>query len=167
MSGLSVDVAVSGPVFDGRAEAAAHASCEVIRHALGTKGEQLAFIAFTGSIRDDHGVFTSQFTQTDHSTVYSWTSQWTRDRVHDHPSRGRETVIRTYTMPITVDLENETVVTNELATYGPWLEGTGSRNLTTRFKGYHGMRKAAQVLNGMAEAIGEEAMGPFVDEMNA
>lgn len=25
--------------------------------------------------------------------------------------------------------------------YGPWLEGTGSRNRTTRFKGYHTFRK--------------------------
>lgn len=30
--------------------------------------------------------------------------------------------------------------------YGPWLEGVGSRNNTTRFKGYHAFRKAAQAL---------------------
>lgn len=28
--------------------------------------------------------------------------------------------------------------------YGPWLEGTGSRNRTTRFKGYHLWRLATQ-----------------------
>ncbi len=28
--------------------------------------------------------------------------------------------------------------------YGPWLEGTSSRNQSTRFKGYHLFRKAAQ-----------------------
>src|SRR3990172_8731549 len=27
--------------------------------------------------------------------------------------------------------------------YGPWLEGVGSRNNTTRFRGYHAFRKAA------------------------
>ena len=30
--------------------------------------------------------------------------------------------------------------------YGPWLEGTGSRNETTRFKGYSTFRRAAQYL---------------------
>lgn len=39
--------------------------------------------------------------------------------------------------------------------YGPWLEGVGSRNLTTRFKGYHSFRKVATRLeariHGMAE----------------
>lgn len=29
--------------------------------------------------------------------------------------------------------------------YGPWLEGVGSRNKTTRFKGYFNLRKAAQL----------------------
>lgn len=30
--------------------------------------------------------------------------------------------------------------------YGPWLEGTGSRNATTRFKGYASARRATQEL---------------------
>jgi len=30
--------------------------------------------------------------------------------------------------------------------YGPWLEGVGSRNETTRFKGYHAFRNAANRL---------------------
>ena len=30
--------------------------------------------------------------------------------------------------------------------YGPWLEGTSSRNETTRFKGYSAFRRAAQYL---------------------
>ena len=30
--------------------------------------------------------------------------------------------------------------------YGPWLEGVGSRNNTTRFKGYRAFRRAAQAL---------------------
>jgi len=41
--------------------------------------------------------------------------------------------------------------------YGPWLEGVGSRNQTTRFKGYHSFRKAATRLEarigGMADRL--------------
>lgn len=38
--------------------------------------------------------------------------------------------------------------------YGPWLEGVGSRNNTTRFKGYHAFRKASQALDQYIEEIG-------------
>ena len=38
--------------------------------------------------------------------------------------------------------------------YGPWLEGVGSRNNTTRFKGYHAFRKAANVLEMRIEEMG-------------
>tara|TARA_Y100000310_G_scaffold326348_1_gene391137 strand:+ start:1845 stop:2279 length:435 start_codon:yes stop_codon:yes gene_type:complete len=37
--------------------------------------------------------------------------------------------------------------------YGPWLEGTGSRNLTTRFKGYHSFRKVGQWLDRHAKKV--------------
>jgi hypothetical protein len=39
--------------------------------------------------------------------------------------------------------------------YGPWLEGVGSRNNTTRFKGYHAFRKAAQALERRIESRGD------------
>lgn len=39
--------------------------------------------------------------------------------------------------------------------YGPWLEGVGSRNNTTRFKGYHAFRKAATALERIAHRIGD------------
>lgn len=39
--------------------------------------------------------------------------------------------------------------------YGPWLEGVGSRNRTTRFKGYHAFRKAATALEARIEGMGE------------
>jgi len=43
--------------------------------------------------------------------------------------------------------------------YGPWLEGVGSRNATTRFKGYHALRAAAQQL----EAQAPQVLAPLVD----
>lgn len=42
--------------------------------------------------------------------------------------------------------------------YGPWLEGIGSRNNTTRFKGYHAFRLAAQALERRITGIGERLM---------
>lgn len=43
--------------------------------------------------------------------------------------------------------------------YGPWLEGVGSRNATTRFKGYRALRTAAQQLEAQAPAV----LAPLVD----
>lgn len=42
--------------------------------------------------------------------------------------------------------------------YGPWLEGVGSRNRTTRFKGYHAFRKAATALEARIEGMGERLL---------
>jgi hypothetical protein len=42
--------------------------------------------------------------------------------------------------------------------YGPWLEGVGSRNNTTRFKGYHAFRNAAQALERRIESMGYQLM---------
>lgn len=39
--------------------------------------------------------------------------------------------------------------------YGPWLEGVGSRNATTRFKGYHAFREASRALEQRIEDIGD------------
>lgn len=43
--------------------------------------------------------------------------------------------------------------------YGPWLEGTGSRNYpVTRFKGYHNWRRVTQMLEKVAGPIAEKAI---------
>ena len=44
--------------------------------------------------------------------------------------------------------------------YGPWLEGTGSRNKTTRFKGYRTFRTVKQELDRDKEMLAQ----PYVDE---
>lgn len=46
-------------------------------------------------------------------------------------------------------------VTDDNQVYGPWLEGVGSRNRTTRFKGYNHWRRAAQQLDREAAEITE------------
>lgn len=41
--------------------------------------------------------------------------------------------------------------------YGPWLEGVGSRNATTPFKGYHAFRLAAQSADRQAGEIAQHS----------
>lgn len=51
--------------------------------------------------------------------------------------------------------------------YGPWLEGTGSRNRTTRFKGYRTFRIITQELNGgIAQKISERIVARYVGRMS-
>jgi hypothetical protein len=51
--------------------------------------------------------------------------------------------------------------------YGPWLEGTGSRNYpVTRFKGYASFRRTAQRLQARAMVIAENAVHRYIGRMN-
>lgn len=56
-------------------------------------------------------------------------------------------------------------VTDSGVIYGPWLEGVGSRNSTTRFKGYRTFRLAGQELNAQAGDIAEREMQPTIREI--
>lgn len=49
-------------------------------------------------------------------------------------------------------MSDRTVVTDDRSVKGPWLEGTSSRNQTTRFKGYASFRRARQSLDHVAAA---------------
>lgn len=52
--------------------------------------------------------------------------------------------------------------------YGPWLEGTGSRNApATRFEGYHSAREAAEKVDAIAQELAAPAVVRFVEEQNA
>lgn len=134
----------TGPLFNGQAKAAAARGTTAIRAAVAAEGSRLARNALTASIRH-HG-------------------DGKAERAATTTSRTRTYETGKYTMPVVVDL-SETVVTTDLATYGPWLEGTGSRNLTTRFKGYQSFRKAGQVLEGMAEAIAQRTFQRYLRQM--
>ncbi len=159
---IEFSVHISGPIFDGEAARAMREGQQAVRHELADAGEEKVRAAFTAMIKVNHGVFLGSITQTDVSRVYAWSGTWTRDA--DNGTGQRETVTRTYTMPITVeDPAVETIVTTSNAMYGPWLEGTGSRNATTRFKGYHGYRIAAGELNAEAETIAGEVLQPFIE----
>lgn len=53
-------------------------------------------------------------------------------------------------------------VTDNGVVYGPWLEGVGSRNRTTRFKGYFTFRRTTQELEARAGQIAEAALEPHL-----
>jgi hypothetical protein len=58
------------------------------------------------------------------------------------------------------------VTDSRTVVYGPWLEGTGSRNKTTRFKGYHTFRNARQETDRRATELARPVLARFIDEMN-
>ncbi|HEY0638388.1 MAG TPA: hypothetical protein VGD67_12140 [Pseudonocardiaceae bacterium] len=49
--------------------------------------------------------------------------------------------------------------------YGPWLEGTGSRNRTTSFKGYRSFRFATQELSRQAPGMAERVLQQYLPRM--
>lgn len=51
--------------------------------------------------------------------------------------------------------QTDLAVTDGGIVYGPWLDGVGSRNQTTRFKGYSMFRKAYQELESKAQAVAD------------
>lgn len=58
-----------------------------------------------------------------------------------------------------------TAVTDGGAVYGPWLEGTSSRNRTTRFKGYRIFRRITRHLRADAAPIAERVLHRYLGRM--
>lgn len=142
---MADDVTCTGPLFDGRAERAVTRGLADIRRKVALEGERLAGSALMASIRHHgRGKAVRSVTITDKSRTYQ---------------TGK------YSMPVLCGPDEE-IVTTELASYGPWLDGSGSRNQTTRFKGYHSFRLAGQQLDRLAEGIAEDAIQPYIREMN-
>lgn len=50
--------------------------------------------------------------------------------------------------------------------YGPWLEGTGSRNVSTRFKGYASFRRTGQWMNQQAPKVVQTQISNLVRGLN-
>jgi hypothetical protein len=58
-------------------------------------------------------------------------------------------------------------VNDRQSVYGPWLEGTGSRNTpATRFAGYWSARRATAALKQKAKAIGQPAVDRGIERIN-
>lgn len=51
--------------------------------------------------------------------------------------------------------------------YGPWLEGIGSRNKTTRFKGYSNYRRSVQQIQLRMNEIAQGSIGTHLSQVGA
>lgn len=56
-------------------------------------------------------------------------------------------------------------VTDQGVVYGPWLAGTGSRNRTTRFKGYPHWTLAREELDAQTEDIAQFVLARYLPRM--
>lgn len=135
----------SGALFDGRAEHLLEEGGVASRHKVAQRGQELVRAAFDGAIRVNEGRFVGSVTVIESSTSFN--------------DGG-------YTMSVAVP-QKTSVVTTSTASYGPWLDGEGSRNASSRFKGYHGFRQAAGELEAQAQSLAEAALAPWVERMNA
>lgn len=71
-----------------------------------------------------------------------------------------------YETQVTIERRTDSVRVHDRGIiYGPWLEGTGSRNRTTRFKGYANFRRAAQHVQGRVPQIAERTVRHYVNRM--
>lgn len=65
---------------------------------------------------------------------------------------------------------NDQVITDQGpkggALYGPWLEGTGSRNKTTRFKGYKNFRKIRLWLRKQVTPMAQEKLDRYLEKLS-
>lgn len=57
------------------------------------------------------------------------------------------------------------VVDDQRSVYGPWLEGTGSRNGHSRFKGYATFRKTLQQVQSKSGAIAQQIVARTVGRL--
>jgi hypothetical protein len=80
-------------------------------------------------------------------------------RVLQHPTGYYESRIQTEQQ------RNDVVITDGDVIYGPWLEGTSSRNSTTRFKGYATFRRVTQKLQNKANNIASGVLDKYIGRM--
>ncbi len=123
-----MEIILSGPLFDGRADVAAAVMCERIRHHIADIALQRLYIRFGQVLQHPTPYYTTRLRTTRESA---------QDKVHD----GK-------------------------MVYGPWLEGTGSRNRTTRFKGYRTFRIVAARVNIEKAHLAQPIVAAHMERMN-
>jgi hypothetical protein len=151
---LTLDVTATGPIFDGRAEAAVSRYREHIENVLSDLAvtriqaylpTQYMYLGNNGGtpafnpVPPDAGYLASQV----------------------HYERATE---------------DSNIVTDDPVTYGAWIEGTDDLNMVVwphrrnppprRFPGYHAFRRIAQQLDVEAQQIAEREFAPYYEEMN-
>lgn len=63
-------------------------------------------------------------------------------------------------------VEGNSVISDDKVIYGPWLEGVGSRNKTTRFKGYATFRRMTIVIQNNAVTVAEKILPEYLRRMS-
>ena len=80
-------------------------------------------------------------------------------QVLEHPTGHYKSKI------VTDRAHGDWAVTDGGVVYGPWLEGTSSRNKSSRFKGYSVFRKTKQWLEGRVEPTADANLGRHIGQM--
>lgn len=120
-------VKISGPLFDGRADAAVNAFTDEAEVRIAEHGVNMVRTQLDRVLRNPTGYYESQV-QTDRSV-------------------------------------GDVAINDNGVVYGPWLEGVGSRNRTTRFKGYATFRIVTQQLDAISVHIAEGVLPPYLARM--
>lgn len=114
---------------------------------------------FTGAVG---GMVDAMLEEMMATLAYGGLAQWHQnlDASLVHPTPYYET-------QITAEPHGDTWVVHDRGIiYGPWLEGVGSRNKTTRFKGYSALRRAFQDLVQRAPGMLQPVLERWVRRMN-
>lgn len=129
MTTYTVDVDVSGPLFDGRAQAAVADVLAATVWELAKEGRGMLGVRFVRDFQEPTGYYESRVEAQKVTRELS--------RIHDNG-----------------------------VVYGPWLEGTGSRNFpVTRFKGYGIFREVTQELQRKAPEVCERILARHIGAM--
>jgi hypothetical protein len=71
-----------------------------------------------------------------------------------------------YESRVQVSNQSDTIaVTDGGVVYGPWLEGTSSRNQSTQFKGYRVFRTVLNAMDKKAETVADKAISRAVKKI--
>src|SRR5258708_5144784 len=122
------DIRMSGPVFDGKANAEVGRFLTAAERAVTEEGVRIVRSELSRVLRHPTGCSGSRLTTAPSGSGYAV------------PDQG--------------------------VWYGPWLAGTGSRNRTTRFKGYQHWRRATQRLERLSAEVANRVLPPFLRRMN-
>jgi hypothetical protein len=141
---FNIDIDAHGPVFDGVAEGVVHRFCRDLENKIGDIGVAM--------IR--------AYLPTQYQYLRNPASLgWHKDK-HFIPGYYEDVIHK-------LDVVDAVLIHDTPCVYGPWLEGVGSRNATTRFKGYHTFRIIAQGLNAVATDIAVSELPRYIEEMNS
>lgn len=82
--------------------------------------------------------------------------QFNLDTSIQHPTPYYETQVRLDRVGTDMVVHDRGIV------YGPWLEGTSSRNARSSFKGYHAFRRATQEAAHQAQPIADRVAADYI-----